>query len=244
MKIDNQTLLKFAIELKFSVQEFISLQNYRLWDFIQVFNDKHKDYLLSRFDHYGENMDYEKSGLRVVDPDKGIISPFKFGFTTKESAKHNNPLIYRARLNNLNMIRRCKINRSIVAIPKTSVLIDAFKVIYSTQIFNTSFEEALIYLKVLKIKIVMNNISEKGLQEQYLDELDCIFEGMNQEQRNKILELFDTELDIRDFKGIRYVSLGTKPYVAVDKKSNITQFKYNLLHVNKTKTIIDRWKSI
>lgn len=244
MKIDNQTLLKFSIELKFAMQEFMSLQNDRLWQFIQVFNERDRDFILSQFDNYGVNMEYEKSGLRVIDPENGVIAPLKFGFTSREAAKHNNPLIYRARLNNLNVVRKTRLVRSIIRMPKTRSLIDVFKVIYSVQIFNTTLDEALIYLKILKMKTLMNNISEKGMNQEYIEELDRLLENLNRDQRNKILELFDSELSIRDFKGIRYVSLGEVSYVSVDKKSNITQFKYNLLHIPKTKTILEVWKNI
>ena len=97
---------------------------------------------------------------------------------------------------------------------------------------------------LLNLKKLMNFISENGINEESIQELDQIFNGMTQEQRNKILELFDTKTSIDKFKGIRYVTIGTKPYLPVDNESNITKFKYNLLTVRKTKEILDVWTTL
>lgn len=236
--------MAFAVELKDSVREFVTCNNNRLWDFLRVYPHKDQDYLLSRFDRYGVNMEYEKSGLRIVDRTLGRIIPFKIGFSTIKEAHSPNPLIYRARLRNIGSMKRTKLNISVVNMPKTSDLIEAFRVVFAMQIFNTNASEATLYVKTLNLKKLMNFISENGINEESIRELDQIFNGMTQEQRNKILELFDTKTSIDKFKGIRYVTIGTKPYLPVDNQSNITRFKYNVLNVRKTKDILNVWTTL
>ena len=244
MKIDNQTLITFAVELKEAVKEFVLCNTNRLWDFLRVYPERDQDYLLSRFDRYGVNVEYEKSGLRIVDRTLGQIGAYKIGFVNAKDTQIDNPIIRRARLRNLGLMRKTRIQMSVVDMPKTSDLIEAFRVVFAMQIFNTNINEATIYNKTLSLKRVMNAISENGLLDQYIQQLDEIFIGMNQEQRNKILELFDSKIPVDKFKGIRYVTIGTKPYLPVDAQSNITRFKYNVLNVRKTKDILDVWTTL
>ena len=244
MKIDNQTLMYFAVELKEAVKEFVTGDTNRLWDFIRTYPHKDQDYLLSQFDRYGVNLEYEKSGLRVVDRTLGRIGSFKFGFATEKEAKSSNPIIMKARLRMIGVIKRTRPTMSMINMPKTSNLIEAFRVVFAMQIFNTGVNEATLYTKTLALKKVINNISENGLLDEYIYQLNNIFNGMTQEQRNKILELFDSKIPMEKFKGIRYVTIGTKPYLPVDNQSNITKFKYNLLTVRKTKEILDVWTTL
>lgn len=244
MKIDNQTLMYFAVELKEAVKDFVAGNTNRLWDFIRTYPNKDQDYLLSQFDRYGVNLEYEKSGLRIIDRTLGRIGSFKIGFTNKKDAKSNNPLIMKARLRNIGLMRKTRTTKSIINIPKTSDLIEAFRVVFAMQIFNTNINEATLYTKTLSLKKAINSISENGLLDKYIQELNSIFDGMTQEQRNKILELFDSKIPVENFKGIRYVTIGTKPYLPVDNESNITKFKYNLLTVRKTKEILDVWTTL
>lgn len=244
MKIDNQTLISFAVELKEAVKEFIMYDTNRLWDFLRVYPERDQDYLLSRFDRYGVNVEYEKSGLRIVDRTLGRIGAYKIGFVNQKATYTDNPIIRRARLRNIGMMRKTRIQMSVINLPKTSDLIEAFRVVFAMQIFNTNINEATLYTKTLVLKKVINNISENGLLDEYIHELDEVFAGLSQEQRNKLLELFDSKILVDKFKGIRYVTIGTKPYLPVDSQSNITRFKYNVLNVRKTKEILDVWTTL
>lgn len=244
MKIDHVSLQKLASEFKSHIKVFLKRKTPdKLWEFLKVYTPKEREYLLQQFDRYGVNIEFEKSGLRVVS--SGQIQAFKFGYKTEEAAKDTtNPMYIKLRLSHLKEIKKVKINESIVTIPATKDLIESFAVIFAMRIFNKDFEECLIYSKVKTLKPVMDKISENGINDDSCRILNEIFKGLDQKGRNKILSLFDCIIPNSEFKGIRYVTIGQRQYVPVDKKNNITRFKFNSLHLRKTIDIVNTWKSL
>ena len=245
MKIDHSTLQKVAVELKTLVKLFLKRkQQGKLWEFLKVYTPKEREYLLSLFDRYGLNVEYEKSGLRIVN-NNGDIQAFKFGYKSEESAKDSNNSAYtKIRLSHLNEIKKVKLNESLITYPSTKELIESVSVIYAMRIFKRSFEECLIYAKVKSLKPIMDKISEYGINDEFCKSLNDIFRGLTQEGRNKILALFDCQYPSSEFKGIRYVTVGARNYVPIDRRNNVTRFKFNSLHLRKTVDIIEEWKKL
>lgn len=241
MRVDHDTLKKLAIDLRISIKDFTTRnQSGRLKSFFKYYSKKEQEYLLSLFDRYGNNVEYEKSGIRF---NSGDFACFKFGYKTEEDAKSDkNFPYYKARLIRLNTMKKVKPSDSLVTYPTTQTIVDLMAVLYVMKIFNKSFEEASMYWKVKKLKPIMDKISENGINEDASSELNKIFTGLNTESRNKILVLFDTLNQDINFKGIRY-GLNNR-YFGIDRNNKQCKFKFNSLHLRSTIDILNVWKTL
>ena len=242
MKVDQASLQKIAIECKIAVKDFAKRkQASKLINLLKPYDQTERNYILSMFDRYGMNIEFEKSGIRMVDDQ---IQMFKFGFESETAAMNNNPLYTKLRIGHLQEMKRVKSSESLITIPTTQDLQQAFGVVFAKNIFNVSLEEAEIYCKIKTLKSVMDFVSENGITQNVIASLNKIFNGLNYDQRNKILELFDTTIPKLNFKGVRYIPVGRNNYTAVDKHNKICKFKYNCLHLRKTLEIIEVWKTL
>ena len=241
MRVDHDTLKKLAIDLRIGIKDFTTRnQSGRLKSFFKYYTKKEQDYLLSLFDRYGNNIEYEKSGIRF---NSGDFACFKFGYKTEEEAKADKKFPYfKARLIRLNTMKKVKPSDSLVTYPTTQAIVDVMAILYVMKIFNKSFEEASMYWKVKKLKPIMDKISENGINEDASSELNKIFIGLNNESRNKILVLFDTLNEEINFKGIRY-GLNNR-YFGVDRNNKQCKFKFNSLHLRSTIDILNVWKTL
>ena len=243
MKIDQSSLYKVSVELKEAVKEFIRSQgsSKELWLLMEPYSEKDQEFLCSQFDRFYHQSGYEKSGIRVTDPVNGVIDCYRFGY---KILPHDNPVFNNIRKLHLGEIKKIKVTKAALQIPKTSRVIDSFRTIFAKYIFNKPFKEVELYTRVVRLKYIINYLSENGITNVCINELDYLFDGLNQEQRNRILELFDSVYDVKGFKGIRYVNIGKSNYVAVDENLNIVPFKYNSLSIRRTVEILDVWKNL
>lgn len=241
MRVDTDTLKKLAIDLRLSVKDLTTRnQSGRLKQFFKYYDKKETEYLLSQFDRYGNNIEYEKSGIRF---NSGDFFCFKFGYKTEQEAtKDRNIPYFKARLARLNTSKKVRPSDSLVTYPLTQHIVDCLGILYVMKIFNKPFDEATMYWKVKKLKPIMDKISENGIDETTSSELNKIFIGVSIENRNKILSLFDTLNEEIDFKGIRF--RWNNKYAGVDKNNKECKFKFNSLHLRSTKDILDVWKSL
>jgi len=243
MKIDTSTLKRLAIELRVAVKEFVTKkQQGKLKVFAKAYTRKDMEFLLSLFDRYGNAVEYEKSGIRYVNGNE--YGCFKFGYTSESAAADSNPAYVKARMTKLNTIKKVKPSDSLLTYPTTAKLIDALSILYAMRIFNTSFNEASMYIRVKRLKPVMDKISEQGITDQDQEILDDIFVDFSEEQRNRILELFDVTIPGIEFKGVRYLKLGKTRYFGVDNSGALCKFKYNVLNLRRTREILSVWKQI
>ena len=241
MRVDNDTLKKLAIDLRVSIKDFTTRnQTGRLKSFFKYYTKKEQEHLLSLFDRYGNNIEYEKSGIRF---NSGDFACFKMGYKTEEESKADKKFAYyKARLTRLNTMKKVRPSDSLVTYPTTQSIVDVLAILYVMKIFNKPYEEASMYWKVKKLKPIMDKVSENGITDDSSSELNKIFTGMSSEKRNKILVLFDTLNDGINFKGIRY-GLNNK-YFGVDKNNKQCKFKFNSLHLRSTIDILNVWKSL
>lgn len=242
MKIDTGTLKRLAIELRVAIKEFVTKkQPGKLKLFASHYPKKDLETLLSMFDRYGNSVEYEKSGVRLSGNE---FVCFKFGYTSTDAVSDPNSLFTKARMVKFNTVKKVKPSDSLVTYPPTSKIIDLLGVLYSMRIFNKSFKEACIYIKVKKLKPLMDKISEQGITEADQTQLNDIFEGLNEDQRNKVLSMFDCRNESINFKGIRYGKLGKTAYFAVDKNGALCKFKFNSLNLCRTVDVLTVWKQI
>lgn len=244
MKIDESSLKKLAIEFKIAIKAIFSGDQSKLSMLLEPYSDIEAEYILSQFDRYGLNVEYEKSGLRIVDLETKSVEAFKFGFTSKASAQEGPPEYLILRINHLNSIKKTKLAESVISYPSTDKLIDAFRIIFAKNIFKKPLNEVIVYAKVRRLKTIIDKVSESGFNQDLCKELNEIFDTLSVPQRNKILSMFDTVLPMSSFKGIRYETKYTPPYHAIDMRGQKCKFKYNSLHLRRTSEIIERWMSV
>ena len=244
MKTDNKTLMDLSIEIKVAIKQFMKRKGNdpKLWSIISAYNKEYIKYLLSQFDRYGNDIGYEKTGLRVVDYKNGVIRGFKIGYRSDTYKGTSDPVTDRLNKTHFNELKPVKLNDSIITLPSTEYLIDVFRVVISGTIFsNKSFDEIVLYCKCKKLKPLMNKISENGIKLDYAEELNEIFEGLNVRNINNILSLFDTKYPYSKFKGIRLVN---GQYQSVNDAERICAFRFNRLNMRQTVDILKVWKSI
>lgn len=244
MKVDDSSLKKLAIEFKIAIKSLFSGDQSKLSMLLMPYNDIESEYILSQFDRYGNHVEYEKSGLRVVNLETKEVEAFKFGYTSKLSAQSGPSEYHILRINHLNAVKKTKIVESVITYPSTDKLIDAFRIIIAKNIFKKPLNEVIVYAKVRRLKILIDKVSESGFNQDLCKELNELFESLSVPQRNKILSMFDTVLPMSSFKGIRYETKYTPPYHAIDMRGQKCKFKYNSLHLRKTAEIIERWMSV
>jgi len=244
MKVDESSLKKLAIEFKIAVKAVFNKDQSKLSTLLEPYSDVEVEYILSQFDRYGLNVEYEKSGLRVIDLETKTIEAFKFGYTSRTSIQEGPPEYHILRINHLNAVKKTKLVESVITYPSTDKLIDAFRIIFAKNIFKKPLNEVIIYAKVRRLKAIIDKVSEAGFNQDLCKELNELFDTLSVPQRNKILSMFDTILPLSSFKGIRYETKYAPPYHAIDMRGQKCKFKYNSLHLRKTVDIIERWMSV
>lgn len=251
MKIDNTSLHLLATELKGLIRAYVSKEtdSSALIDFLTKYDEKEANLLLTQFDRYGENLDYEKSGLRIIYTD-GVPSLIakKFGFKSEEDAKKGQgvePSIFKLRSVHVGKDRQTRPWSNSITIPKTSALMSIFKIIIGKTIFNTTMDDMIIYNKVKKLKIIIESVSENGFTEKNVVNLQTVFEGEKPSVIDGILKLFDTQEQNVRFLGIRSIMYGDQlTFISIGKNFRQCEFSYNILHLRKTVDIVQKWKQL
>ena len=245
MRVDNSTLHKMATELKVAVKIYTNTKNpSKLWSCLNMYQNRYITMLLSRFDNYGVNMEYEKSGIRVVNFKNGEIKFFKMGYpkTYKDSG---NKVHDKVRRQHLGEMRPVKPNQSLIKMPSTESLMEDFRLILAASIWSDKDpEEIEIYWKVKQLKPVIDHISEKGFDDNEVNEkLKSILSDLTVNQKNKILSCFDCKKPGRHnsfFKGIRFSS--KSDFGAINNNGQYMTFRYNQLNLRPTAELIKAWK--
>ena len=244
MRVDNSTLHKMATELKVAVKIYTNTKNpSKLWSCLSMYQNRYITKLLSRFDNYGVNMEYEKSGIRVVNFKNGEIKFFKMGFP-KNYKDTGNKVHDKVRRQHLGEMRQVKPNQSLIKMPSTETLMEDFRLILAASIWEDKDpEEIEIYWNVKQLKPVMNHISEKGFNEEVNEKLKEVLSELTVSQKNKVLSCFDCKKPGRHnsfFKGIRFRN--PEDIGAIDTSGRYMNFRYNQLNLRPTVDVIKAWK--
>ena len=244
MRVDNSTLQKMATELKVAVKIYLSTKNgSKIWECVHTYPKKYITFLLSRFDRYGVNVEYEKSGIRVANFKTGEIRLLKFGYP-KNYEDCGNPTFDKIRRQHLGEMKPVKPNNSLVDMPSTESLIEDFRLVMAASIWSDKDpEEIEIYWKVKQLKPAMDFLAEKGYNTNNNNRIIEILDGLTVEQKNKVMSCFDYAHPGRHnrfFKGIRFFTKTN--FGAIDKRGNSCRFMFNQLNLRPTKEIIKVWK--
>ena len=244
MRVDNSTLQKMATELKVAVKIYLSTKNSsKIWNCVHTYPKKYITHLLSRFDRYGVNVEYEKSGIRVANFKTGEIRLLKMGYP-KNYQDCGNPTFDKVRRQHLGEMKSVKPNNSLINMPSTESLIEDFKLVMAASIWtNKDPEEIEIYWKVKRLKPAMNFLAERGYNTQNDERIIEILDGLTLEQKNKVMSCFDCTRPGKHnhyFKGMRFEN--DHLFKAVNVYGNTCKFMFNQLNLRPTKEIIKAWK--
>ena len=249
MKVDVKTFYDLSIELKTIVKDFMAQPHdqRKLVEFLNRFGQEGADILLAQFDRYGQNIEFEKTGLRLVD---NKVQVFKFGYTDTDTVDkvcngNKNSVEYHVIMKNFNTKLKGTIWPSAITYPPTKKMIEVFRIVLGKTIFNTSFGEMSIYAKVKKLKPTIDHISENGFTDKAIAILQEVFAGESTKVVDLILKMFDSRNPEVNFVGIRSLMHNDQlTFISIAKNGKQCEFKYNILSLRKTVDIVNRWKEL